>query len=177
MALSQDGQLIVCEGIWVRNGIVSRDAGIRVVGEEEPVPKLESIELLPNNATKCGTNVCFIFDILCQTPSEQVYVTRGIIQVGKHLPSVTWYVARWLIPRAGCVQATFLESVELIRPGLFVCMPLLLSYLSPSIISRQAMVTAPLNVACSKISSPKNYFRVSGKMIYFDRFTSKVGYY
>ena len=65
MALSQDGQLIVCEGIWVRNGIVSRDTGIRVVGEEEPVPKLESIELLPNNATKCGTNVCFIFDILC----------------------------------------------------------------------------------------------------------------
>ena len=122
-------QLAVREGVGVGGaGVRSGTTGNAtvsswVVGEEEPVSKLESLELSSNEAAEGCTHIGPRQLVLKKAGGEEVYVTGGVVEGGEPLPGLRGDVARGLIPGAG---------------------PLHAAGLSEFIVSRNSMLTSPL---------------------------------
>ena len=115
-----------------------------VVREEEPVAKLEFLELASYETAECGTNIGPRQQILEETSSEQVNVTRRVVEGGKPLPGISRNVAWRLIPCAGPLHATCLGN-ESMKHICIHCLPSLwVPYFSELIVARESMLTTTL---------------------------------
>ena len=79
------------------------------MSEEEPVSKLEGLELSSNDAAEGGAHIGSRQYVLGQSPSEKINVAGRIVEGGELLPQIVWNVTRALVPGAGPLEATFLQ--------------------------------------------------------------------
>ena len=87
------------------------------MGEEEPVPKLESMELPGQNAVECLSNNSPIKGFLSQSTGEQVNVIGVIIEMVQLIPLGTGYVGRMSAPGAVAWKTTELTPIIVARKG------------------------------------------------------------
>ena len=132
-----------------------------VVREEEPVAKLESLELASYETAKCGTNIGPRQLILEETSSEQINVTRRVVEGGKPLPDISRNVAWRLIPCAGPLQTTCLGNESMKHICIHCLSSLGVPYFSELIVARKTMLTTTLQVSDDKISCPLEVLKQS----------------